>query len=342
MKKYLMLLVLSSLCNCIYAQGEETQTAPSIFDYFYQQADTLPILNIKTDWRSLLRFREKEEYMPGVISFRGISAAPEDYLIKVRTRGNRRKEVCFYPPLRIKFKKKNLEQAGYHRKLNDIKLVLQCRRGNTGERYLFKEQLLYQMHAAVTPVTHQTKLVRVVMLEESAQPDTLNAFLIEEEDEFGERLGGTLIERGRVSNSLLDRETYLSTCFFQYLILNTDWSITNLHNIELIRLPGSDKFCVVPYDFDYAGLVGTHYAVPHESLPITSVEEAYFMGKAISEGEAKAISAYFNARKERLQAVIDNYSWLEDKEKRKFRFKLDEFYELLENDKKLRRAFVRD
>ena len=52
-------------------------------------------------------------------------------------------------------------------------------------------------------------------------------------------------------------------CLFEYMISNTDWNVSLLHNIKLIRKKDTKEIIVVPYDFDYSGLVNADYAVPN-------------------------------------------------------------------------------
>ncbi len=60
---------------------------------------------------------------------------------------------------------------------------------------------------------------------------------------------------------------------FQYMIGNGDYSVTGRHNLRILAMAtsGPSGFIPVPYDFDYTGLVNTHYAIPGESLGIKNV-----------------------------------------------------------------------
>ena len=66
---------------------------------------------------------------------------------------------------------------------------------------------------------------------------------------------------------------------FQYSIGNTDRSIPGRHNIQMVKSKDStiSKPFVIPYDFDYAGIVNTSYAVPDKNLGIESVTERVCM-----------------------------------------------------------------
>src|SRR5438477_9110718 len=64
---------------------------------------------------------------------------------------------------------------------------------------------------------------------------------------------------------------------FQYMIGNTDFAVTALHNIVLIQ----DSVGVVypvPYDFDWSGVISTPYAFPDSRLPIRTVRQRLWRG----------------------------------------------------------------
>ena len=81
----------------------------SFFEYIYQREDSLPLLQLDTDWGQLIRKKMDEEYQPGVLKFRQEDGSMARLDVRIRTRGNIRKEVCFFPPLKIKAKKKQLK-----------------------------------------------------------------------------------------------------------------------------------------------------------------------------------------------------------------------------------------
>ncbi len=47
---------------------------------------------------------------------------------------------------------------------------------------------------------------------------------------------------------------------FQYMIGNTDWSVWALHNVVLLKADSTALPIVVPFDFDWCGIVNAPYA----------------------------------------------------------------------------------
>ena len=166
------------------------------------------------------------------------------------------------------------------------------------------------------------------------------ALLIEDEDEFAARINGRVLGQGIVRVSSLNRDAYLKMCFFQYMISNVDWSVSNKHNLEIVQSPGFERAVPVPYDFDYAGFTGTHYAVPAPTLPIKNVNERYFLGFYVTETEALQTAAFFRALKEDILQRCANFSLLDDRAHNSIERNLSKFFDVLEDEKKIRREFV--
>ena len=327
---------------CLVAQETDpwdSLTGPSFFQHLSQQSD-IPVLRIETNWKKLVWNKRKEEYIAGKMQFEAEEEAALNFNIRLRARGNMRKEVCHYPPLKIKMKKKALTQMGFS-KLNDLKMVVQCGKGARGENYLFREYLLYKLHNILSDYTYAIQLVKIEMIQEDKEPNTLYGFLIEDEDDFAYRYRGRVVVNGKVNKNLIQRDALIHLCFFQYMILNNDWSMDNKHNIEFLLPKDSSKIIPVPYDFDYAGLVGTSYAIPDPKMPIESVQEPYFRGRGFSKEEVEAMALHFLSKREEIISYTENYEWLEDKERKKITKWLNQFFDLLENEKKRNREFSR-
>jgi hypothetical protein len=58
------------------------------------------------------------------------------------------------------------------------------------------------------------------------------------------------------------------------MIGNTDWWIHRRHNVDLVEL-ADGSLVPIPFDFDYAGIINTPYAIPSPSMPIKSVEDRF-------------------------------------------------------------------
>lgn len=347
-----LLILFSLLCGIsLPAQDAEPGTAESgfesqsgresisLFEFLHRQQDSLPFLRLDTDWGLLVRNKMKEEYQPGVLSFRQEDGSVANLDVKIRARGNIRKEVCYFPPIKIKAKKKQLKELGFTPD-NDLKLVLPCKSGGNYEVYLLREALAYRLYEGIHPVHFKTKVIKMEGWEGEKQKQSFTALLVEDEDEFAARLNGKVLKRSNVRPVVLERDPYLKMCFFQYMISNTDWSVPNSHNLELIVVPGFNRIIAVPYDFDYAGFTGTYYAVPSPTLPINNVNQRLFLGSRVTEEEALSTARFFVSKKEEILRQCAAFGLLDEKEVASLERYLMKFFDLLENDKKISRTFA--
>ncbi len=60
--------------SLLFSQSTEPGNAGpeplSLFEFFQDQHDSLPLLKLETDWGKLVKDKMKEEYQSGVLSFR--------------------------------------------------------------------------------------------------------------------------------------------------------------------------------------------------------------------------------------------------------------------------------
>lgn len=154
---------------------------------------------------------------------------------------------------------------------------------------------------------------------------------------MAERLNAMPIDNKNVRDKLTDIPTLANAYLFQYLIGNTDWSIPGRHNLQLIKSKDPSVYApyVIPYDFDYAGIVNTNYAIPDENLGISSVKERVYRGVCIPEAEIKNAVKNFIDKKEQIYQLYQNSDLL-DKNNMRFTLNyLDSFYGIIESAEKI-------
>lgn len=325
-----------------FAGAQEEQavaSTPSFFDYLCANEKSTPVLNLETDWNALIRRKMSKEYRPGMLGFILTDGSAAKVDVQIRSRGNMRKQVCHFPPLRLKIPKKQLRNLGFS-SYNDVKVVLQCRSGSREAEWLLKELLIYKLYECVSPVAMRTRLVQVQGIHAGKEKNNLLAFLLEYEDEMATRLGAKVIKQGVVRVHGLERTSYVRMCFFQYMIANTDWSVPNKHNLQFIMAPEYPGMVPIAYDFDYAGLVLTSYAVPYETLPIKSVTDRYFMGHKITPEEAMEARSHFLSKKEEIMQVCRDFEHLDERVKRSVMRFITDFFSIIEDERQVRRTFV--
>lgn len=338
----LIVLLLLSFSLPVYAQEAESDDIKkqSIFDYLYNQEEE-PHFQIDTDWKKLVKHKNKEEYQPASVVISQLVGGDIERDVEIRARGNIRKKVCYFPPIKMRFDKEWLEEKGYAKR-NKLKFVIQCRKGDSNLDYVERELFAYELNKMFNPYAMRAKRVKVDIIKNGELDMSLAGFLVEEESEYAKRVQGKVAENAKMSVAALHRPEYVKMCFFQYLIANTDWAVANMHNLEIVQVPGVQRCLPIPYDFDYAGIVNTNYAVPDERLPITEVTERHFKGKKVTKAEAKVATEFYLQYKDQVIALCDSHQFNSERTRKTIRKMMEDFYDVLENESYMFETFVTD
>jgi len=312
-----------------------SSNSKSSFSQHLFKIEGVPKMVINTNVKQLLRKSFKEEYQEATLQINDSNEKDFGfYNGRIRARGNIRKTVCSVPPVKFDFPKKTLDSLGFL-KNDKLKFVFPCQENKWAQEKLYKEFFLYELYKFIDSNSIIVKLVEVEFRQNDREKLKFNGFLIEDEEEYARRKNATVIEKGKVNASSLERTSFLKMLFFQYMIANTDWTVANRHNLELVKLPHIDKVVALPYDFDYSGFVGQDYAVPHESLPIESVDERYFFNYKIREHEFYDMVRYYKSIEEDVYRICEEATYMKAKTIDENKYYLGKFFQLLERPEKI-------
>jgi hypothetical protein len=117
---------------------------------------------------------------------------------------------------------------------------------------------------------------------------------------------------GKVVTEASERNQMTMVALFEFMIGNTDWSVTGQHNIKLIQ-SSSDSVSrpyAIPYDFDYSGLVNTDYAIPDPLLEKDNVRQKVYRGYPRTIEELNKVPDIFKQQKENIYALINHFDAL--------------------------------
>ncbi len=226
--------------------------------------------------------------------------------IKMRTRGIWRLKKCEYPPIRLNFAKAVVKGTEFEG-LSKPKLVSFCRDTELHEQYVLQEFQLYRVYNQVTPNSHKVRLIRLSYVDSASGKLAAKryAFIQEEADAMAERLGGSMIKDKGAHADDMDDYAMAVWGLFEFMIGNTDISITQLHNAELLTLP-TGLLIPVAYDFDFSGAVNTTYATPEPKLRLDNVRTRMYRGYCVPPEQVKAAVDQFNLRKPEILALYDD------------------------------------
>ena len=164
-------------------------------------------------------------------------------------------------------------------------------------------------------------------------------FLIEDKSVMARRNGLKDIKRKLPNQDYCDRGSLDLMTVFQYMIGNTDWSITSMHNIKLIALDSASIPIPVPYDFDYSGSVSAHYARPPEILPIETVRQRIFRGFCRKSDEMERTFDIYNQHKNEIYDLYQNSEFISEKNQKRIITYFDQFYKTINDSKKAKAAW---
>jgi hypothetical protein len=308
---------------------------------FYDTVQPLPI-TLTANFAQLRRDQQEDPpWRAATVGVTDASGASVQVNARVRTRGLWRRRNCEMPPLRIDFVRDSVAAtplAG----VNRPKLVQFCQDASRPEQYVLSELQLYRAYALLTPLSHKVRLLRVTYVDSASRRvrTTRHAFFLEEPQALARRLRARELAITGAASDDLDERTRVIMGVFQYMIGNTDWSTSALHNVELF---GVDAVVhPVPYDFDYSGAVNAHYAVPPPQLPLRNVRQRLYRGACGSGSAFTEVFDLFRARREAIYALYaDEVGRLMDPAvvRRTLRY-FDEFYATLDDPRASKREIL--
>jgi hypothetical protein len=337
---YLLLL----LSFNIYGQNsqEVNPEKQSLFSLILSEEK--PTIEIDSDFKYLKTNRFKREYQTAKFTVKK-SKKEEEYIwnheAKIRTRGKFRCRTCEVPPLKIKFSKKELKEEGL-KKANELKLVMKCKSELPDyQQYLYQEYLAYKLYNVLTDYSFNVQIVdlRLKDSKNKKKSSWQTAFLIEDEEELAKRLNVEVLDTIGIPKDDYLPIAYTRFQVFQFMIGNTDWLPTTCHNIQLIKNQ-ENEIIPIPYDFDFSGMVSTHYSIPNSLTDLKNVRERYFLGNNKSGKELEIVFEEFRQKKDSLMGIINDFPYIEKRRKKMMLNYLDSFYGIIENDGFVKQYFT--
>lgn len=307
-------------------------------------ADTTVLrATLRADLRRL--FNDRDTVNPGrhagVLSF--IDSAGQTVMLPVElsTRGHYRRQFgnCSVPPIRVRFAREAVRGTLF-RGQRSLKLVTHCRNLAQYDSYVVEEHLIYRTLNILTDTSFRTRLMRLAWVDDrdTTKREEHWAFFIEDDGDLGRRIGGEpLDQKGATLRFVGDRVDFVT--LFEYFIGNTDWSVPALHNIRLFNL-GVGGYTIVPYDFDFSGVLLTRYAGPDKRLPIKSVRERLYRGICRTPEQMAPVVARFVAARPAIWKLYESAPLEEKRRKQALSF-YEDFYDTIGRHSVFARALSR-
>lgn len=299
--KLLFVAALAAVPLCTRAQEPQARS-PGFFDRIEPVRFTLTadIRQLRADTADEAPTRDAS------VSFRDGAGKTVVMPVRVKTHGRWRLTHCEFPPLSITFPD-SLTPGTPFAGLPKARLTSYCKDHPAYEQYVIQELQLYRIYQLLTPYGHTPRALQVTYVDAAngKSRTTRHAFFIDDREAVASRQSAALLKAKGATAS--DLEPYHRTLMgvFEYMIGNTDFLITELHNAFLLGTP-SGEMIPVPYDFDYSGAVNTAYATTNPVLPIKNVRQRLFRGFCSDADQFAKVFSLLNQKKASIYSLYND------------------------------------
>jgi hypothetical protein len=320
---------------------DSTLNSTADFDPFQDFFDTETPLEIrlKFDIKNFQRTNSQEKYHSALLTAIDTDSCEYEYPVRLKTRGIFRKSYCTTPPFWLNITESGIDSEAFDG-MKKMKVVPHCLNKEFYHNYVLKEYLAYKIYNIISPYSFRTRLLRITYIDEGRKnKETVAwAFAIEPKKMMAERLDATLVENNYLSMKYMDPDIMDHLALFDYMIGNTDYSITGLHNIKLIKLnnaaQGEDPegYIPVPYDFDFTGFVNTIYAKPANNARIGDVTSRYYTGPCRSDLIFEQLLKDFRNHRDGIHDLLQPFEYLHLKDKMEMLRFIESFFNEVASD----------
>jgi len=321
------------LVSPVLCQNDTINTRNSVADTLHENSglfdsNELLLISLKFDITQYKKKRSDKDYLDAILIYYTSDKDSTVKEIKVRSRGEFRREYCDFPPLLLNFRMKDSTTGEFYH-IDKLKMVTQCKPAN--EEILLKEFLIYKLYNVLTENSFKVRLLRVNYINtfKKSKPVSEYAFVIEPIDLLTRRINSVKVLTTNLTQKNIKPEMMDRMAIFNYMIGNPDWSVPIQHNVLILSQPQSERpdlGIIVPFDFDFSGLVNTNYAIPFEGLRIKTVRERIYLGICREEQVfINALNEFLN-KKDEFYKVINEFPYLNERSKKDMISYLDEFY----------------
>jgi hypothetical protein len=332
MRRFFILTTLALISSTpLFGQNDEV---PSFEDTLEVYQDLFGLrepltLTLKFNIKEFQKTKRQEKYHKAELTCDVREDFDVTHEVRVRARGNNRMDVCYMPPFWLNIRYAGIEAEDLTGVIK-MKVVTRCRGSSIYEDYVLREFLVYQIYNLLSPYSFNTRLVRLKYID-TGRKDKISedwGFIIEPEAMMAERNSAMPIKSDKLALATVNKEWMDKVAYFHYMVGQADYSVTGRHNLKILTLKdyGPTGFIVVPYDFDYTGLVDATYAVPGENLGIASVKDRYYLGKCRSEDIHQRTIDWLASYRDEIMELIMSFDYLEESDREEMVEYIESYY----------------
>jgi hypothetical protein len=336
-KNFLLLFILIFVGNIALAKPITANDRDSLLNLPLFKNDHLLKIELKTDLASLINdIAEKRNYHQSELQVFMKNGEADELKVKVKTRGNfrRRKQNCNFPPLRFKIPTKEAKGTEFEGQ-SKLKYVSHCQSFlDDYEQHTIEEYLIYKMYNLISNHSYRVRLAQVSFIDTQTS-DTLTkfGFFLEDKDDVALRNGKHILNFKNMKQQDILRENMVMLSLFQLMIGNADWDVGRLHNIDIMSVNEHSIPVAVPFDFDWSGIINHSYFTLSPRISPDAKYKRLYKGMRWNLEELQQAFSNFNELKASFFQVINQCSYLQDKNRDKLIGYIEEFYQLINSKK---------
>lgn len=341
-------LVVAVVCLVLCAGAPRADAPPAGGGRLFDENDLIT-LELQAPFAELVRVRSgPSSYLPARLRYLEHDGREVLLPVEVRSRGKtrRRRDICAFPPIRMRFSADTTGTLFEGQKA--LKLVTHCQDRQSYDQYVVLEYLAYRAYNQLTERGHRVRLARISYVDttRNARRRTHYGIFLEDWKAVGRRNNLEPIDvDGAVNINKLSVSDANRVAVFQYMIGNQDWSVLwpepdslCCHNTKPLLAP-DDTVVPLPYDFDYAGIVGTPYARGKHGGK--NVRLRRYGGLCATQAQLSETVALFSARREAIYALFRDQAELNSLKRTSALRYLDGFYRVLDDPEQVDARLVR-
>ena len=342
----LLLVLLVCAGNILSANPITAKDRDSLLNLPLFKNEDLLKIELKTDLALLINdIAEKRNYHKSELRVFLENGKSDVLKVKVKTRGNfrRRKQNCNFPPLRFKIPVKEAMGTEFEGQ-SKLKYVSHCQSFvDDYEQHTIEEYLIYKMYNQISNHSYRVRLSQVSFVDvNSSDTITKFGFFLEDKDDVALRNGKHILNYKNMKQYEILRENMVMLSLFQLMIGNADWDVGRLHNVDVMSVSEHSIPVVVPFDFDWSGIINHSYYTLSPRIESNAKYKRLYKGMRWSPEELEQAFTNFKELKPSFLEVINSCNYLKTNNRNKLIEYIEKFYELINSKKDVKEVIEKN
>ena len=116
------------------------------------------------DFKDLYKNTNDSSFIKSKMVFSGTDIDTDTITARVRVRGNFRKKICYFKPMRLEIRKKQAENTIFQNN-RKLKLVVPCQNEKGKDELIYKELLAYKFYESLYDIHLKTITISLKIIE---------------------------------------------------------------------------------------------------------------------------------------------------------------------------------